>query len=140
MCTYLRAVYFALVSISTVGYGDIRPAPENLVETVFCCFVILFGGLMVPAVVGGLASLMADLNKDAREYRARVAELRHAMDRHDVRAKLRRALLQYHNYVWARRRGTDEREVLKALPAPLRRRALHPVSYTHLTLPTILLV
>ena len=125
VCTYLRAVYFALVSISTVGYGDIRPAPENLVETVFCCFVILFGGLMVPAVVGGLASLMADLNKDAREYRARVAELRHAMDRHDVRAKLRRALLQYHNYVWARRRGADEREVLKALPAPLRRRALH---------------
>lgn len=124
-CTYLRAVYFALVSISTVGYGDIRPAPENLVETVFCCFVILFGGLMVPAVVGGLASLMADLNKDAREYRARVAELRHAMDRHGVRTKLRKALLQYHNYVWSRRRGADEREVLRALPAPLRRRALH---------------
>jgi len=51
---YLRSVYWAIVGTSTVGYGDI--IPTNIVETTFATVVILFGGLVLPAIVGKYAT------------------------------------------------------------------------------------
>ncbi|KAH8069969.1 cyclic nucleotide-gated ion channel [Aureococcus anophagefferens] len=124
-CTYLRSVYYAIVGMSTVGYGDIKPDPSNMLETNFSSCMILFGGLLLPAIVGGLASLMADLNKDIREYRAKFSELRLSMQRQKLNQPLQHALLQYHNYIWTRQNGADELLVLADLPTPLRRRALN---------------
>ncbi|KAH8060742.1 cyclic nucleotide-gated ion channel [Aureococcus anophagefferens] len=87
-CTYLRSVYYAIVGMSTVGYGDIKPDPSNMLETNFSSCMILFGGLLLPAIVGGLASLMADLNKDIREYRAKFSELRLSMQRQKLNQPL----------------------------------------------------
>ena len=56
MVGYLRSVYFVLVCASTVGYGDI--VPVNLPETIYVAVTMLFGGLLKPAIVGGLASLI----------------------------------------------------------------------------------
>lgn len=47
---YFRSLYFAIVSSTTVGYGDITP--RNIIETTFATIVILFGGLILPAIVG----------------------------------------------------------------------------------------
>ena len=63
---------------------------------------------MLPAIVGGLASLMADLNKDIREYRAKFSELRLSMQRQKLNQPLQHALLQYHNYIWTRQNGADD--------------------------------
>lgn len=125
ICTYIRSVYFAIVAMSTVGYGDIIPDASNLVETNFTSCVILFGGLMLPSVVGGLASLMADLNKNVREYRAKLSELYAAMLRQKLSSALQAALLQYHDYVWTRQKGVDELSVLANLPGPMRRDILN---------------
>ena len=57
---YTRSFYFALVGMSTVGYGDITP--QNEMETSVASIIILVGGLLLPAVVGGLASLMGNMN------------------------------------------------------------------------------
>jgi len=124
-CTYLRAIYFAIVAMSTVGYGDIRPDPSNLIETTFTSCVILFGGLMLPSVVGGLASLMSDLNKGIREYRAKLADMYTSMQRMKLRYSLQSALLQYHDYVWTRQKGVNELAVLNDLSAPMRRAVLN---------------
>ena len=59
MVGYLRAVYFTLVGASTVGYGDI--VPVTLAETVYVTVTMLFAGLLKPAIVGGLASLIFSL-------------------------------------------------------------------------------
>jgi hypothetical protein len=53
---YVRALYFVLVGASTVGYGDI--VPTNTMETVYSTVALLFGGLLKPAIVGGIAALI----------------------------------------------------------------------------------
>lgn len=47
---YLRSIYWAIVATSTVGYGDI--IPTNTLETTVATITILFGGLILPAIVG----------------------------------------------------------------------------------------
>ena len=61
---YLRSYYFAIVAMSTIGYGDIVPSNSprvNLLESWMATIVVLFGGLLYPAIVGGLASFMMGL-------------------------------------------------------------------------------
>lgn len=125
VCTYVRAVYFAIVAMSTVGYGDIKPDSSNLLETTFASSVILFGGLLLPSVIGGLASLMADLNKGVREFRARLSELYASMQRRRLSPGLQHALLQFNDYVWTRQKGVEEISVLACLPVPTRRAVLN---------------
>ena len=117
-CGYLRAVYFAMVAMSTVGYGDI--VPTNALETAFTTAVILFGGLLVPAIVGALASMMANLNAALREYRARMVALRRVMRRQALPAALRASIVRYHDHLWSRQGEVNELEILDELPKPLR--------------------
>jgi hypothetical protein len=41
MTIYISAVYFAIVTCATVGYGDINPV--NLYEVTLVCFILIFG-------------------------------------------------------------------------------------------------
>ena len=41
--TYLDSVYFTMVTISTVGYGDLSPGPDRPGMQVFTVFYIIIG-------------------------------------------------------------------------------------------------
>ena len=56
---YLRSIYWALVGTSTVGYGDI--VPTNILETAFATVFILFGGLILPAIVGKFRLILSGM-------------------------------------------------------------------------------
>lgn len=64
---YLRAVYFSLVALSTVGYGDM--APKNIVEISFVGVFGLIGGLILPAVIGGISVYILNFGMLAKTFR-----------------------------------------------------------------------
>ena len=74
---YLRSIYWAIVGMSTVGYGDI--IPTNSYETTFAALVILFGGLVLPAVVGGLAAYLGNWNVAVKVHRNKLSRVRSYM-------------------------------------------------------------
>lgn len=53
--------------MSTVGYGDI--APRNIVEISFAAVFILIGGLVLPAVVGGISVYILNFGMTAKLFR-----------------------------------------------------------------------
>ena len=105
---YLRSFYFALVGMSTVGYGDI--VPKSLSETVVAAIIILFGGLVLPAVVGGLASLMGNMNANLVQFRRKMDNLNAYMHEHSFPKPLQDRIKNYFNYLWTRLGGKMDRE------------------------------
>lgn len=75
--SYLRSVYWAIVGMSTVGYGDI--VPTNIFETTFAAVVLLFGGLILPAIVGGLAAYLGNLDQAERAHRRKITRVKQYM-------------------------------------------------------------
>ena len=119
-CLYLRAVYWAIVGMSTVGYGDI--VPKSTPEMLFATIIVLFGGLTVPAMVGGLAACVSSLNQAQDQYRAKIMRVRELLNRKRYSAEQSNRVLRYYNYIWSRQGGVDEVSILNELPGPLRQR------------------
>ena len=106
--------------MSTVGYGDI--VPTNDLETTVATVIILFGGLFIPAIVGGLAAYMGNLNQSGKLHRGKIFKVRTYMRRAQFDQELMDKILRYYDYLWSQQRGVDEIEIMNELPGPLQQR------------------
>ena len=70
---FINALYFTVVSIETVGFGDI--VPDNTGSRVFICFYIVFGILNLGVAVGMARETIFEQLQV--RYRKRLAKIRH---------------------------------------------------------------
>ena len=123
---WLRSIYWAIVSLSTVGYGDV--IPQNILETVFATLAVLGGGLVLPAIVGGLAAYMGNLNQASNIHKKKMYKVRTFMRTTRFPRFLVDKILRYYDYLWSRQGGVDEVEIMNELPGPLQQRVAMVVS------------
>ena len=57
---YVASVYYAFMTLTTVGYGDI--VPTNVAERVYACVAMLLGGFMFGMIVGSLGEIIRKSN------------------------------------------------------------------------------
>jgi len=102
-----------------VGYGDILP--RNLLEITYATVVILFGGLLLPAVVGGLAANMSNFRFASKAFQKKLSKTRrYLIERVKLGEDVIEAILRYYNYNWSRRSGVVDQEIMNELSTPLR--------------------
>lgn len=63
---YLSAFYFALVTLTTVGYGDILPDTEAEKKFVMTC--IIFGAFIYAYIIGDFTNLLTNLSHERDEF------------------------------------------------------------------------
>lgn len=114
---YLRSVYWAVVGMSTVGYGDI--VPTNNLETFYATIVILFGGLLLPAIVGGLAAYMSSFHKTEKLFHKRITKVRQYLLKINAKQSVREKCQRYFDYHWYCQGGVIEQDVSDELPTSL---------------------
>jgi len=114
---YLRSVYWAVVGMSTVGYGDI--VPTNTLETFYATIVILFGGLLLPAIVGGLAAYMSSIHKTEKLFHKRIAKVRQYLLKINAEESVLDKCRRYFDYHWYCQGGVIEHDVSDELPTSL---------------------
>lgn len=128
---YLRSIYWAIVGMSTVGYGDI--VPVNILETGFATIIILFGGLIIPAIVGGLAAYLGNMNGAEKIYRKRLSRIKQYMRHRSIRKELIDRVVNYCEYLWSRQGSIDEEEIMNELPLPLRQSVAIYINKTNMS-------
>ena len=78
--------------------------------------------MVLPAVVGGLAAYMGNLNQTVQEQRKKVAHALSYMKKESLNQEIVDKVLRYYNYVWSTQCGIEEQDIMKELPEPLRQR------------------
>jgi len=115
---YVRAVYWTITTLATVGYGDITP--NTTPQMIYACMTMLVGIGFFGYVLGNIASLLARLDAAREEHLELLSRVESFMSSNDVPAALRTRVREYHRYVWKSRKGYDVSTVLADLPPTLR--------------------
>jgi len=115
---YIRALYWVIVTTTTVGFGDITP--HRNVEYVFSMGVILLGASMYAFVIGSIASLVSRIDGGKAAFWDRVENVSAYLRARRVPPEINAHVRSYYEYVWATYRGTDHQSLLRDLPPPMR--------------------
>ncbi len=115
---YLKALYWTITTITTIGYGDITPSTNG--QIIYTMFVQLTGAGMYGYIIGNLASMLANSDLARTQFRAKMEKIQTFMQYRDVPGDLQDSIRTYYDYLWNNRRGFDESAVLDELPSSLK--------------------
>ena len=76
---YSIAVYWAITTLTTIGYGDLTPVLGNNLEMWFTVFVMFCGALCYAFIVGKITEYVGSKHKARSFFESRVSNLKSYM-------------------------------------------------------------
>ncbi|KAF0694103.1 Aste57867_14989 [Aphanomyces stellatus] len=110
----IRSMYFGYIGGSTLGFGDI--VPVNPYETCIATVMLLYGAILKPALVGGVASLLLTRNKTQVSHQRTLVGFKWLVSSHKLPEELKDRVLGYFEFMWEYEYFDKEPGILAALP------------------------
>lgn len=118
MENYLLAMYWAMTTITTIGYGDITP--QTNAQIIFTMVVQITGVTIFGFLIGKIAGVFSKKDPAEIEYYSQIEKLDALHRRKAFPDALYNQIKDYFGYRLENRLGSDETEFLSSLPDSLR--------------------
>jgi len=115
---YLAALYWAMTTMTTVGYGDITPSSDW--ERVFAMIGMAVGGSFYGYVIGNISSIVSNRDLNRAAYQQRLDNLQAWLEHHRFPKKMRRRIRIYLKEHLSERAAVDVAEIMHDLSPELR--------------------
>ena len=122
---YLYSIYWALTTLTTVGYGDITPANDP--ERWYALGSLLVGALVFGYMLSSIGDLIGSLDKEGARLQEKLDEVKEFTRWHKMDPDLATRVRKYYEYFYSRQGPLDDAEIV-GLMAP----ALNHDVMTHL--------
>eukprot|EP00873_Tetraselmis_striata_P001968 jgi/Tetstr1/422232/TSEL_013084.t1 len=116
--TYIAALYWAMSTMTTVGYGDI--VPQHTGERIWCMFGMLIGVTAFAYFMSSVASVAAAMNSHSNRMASQRAELDEFLTNAKIPKVLAEKVRRYRYYVMEREYGNHAYEIIQGLSNTLR--------------------
>jgi hypothetical protein len=125
---YVVSLYWAVVTISTLGYGDVLPSTET--ERIFCIFSAISGGIVFSYTLGNISSLISSSTGSAMRLENKLICIKEYLAFRNMDTDFKRLVLQYIGQTF-RTSGMlhDEVNLLASLPRDLRVESLRRIAH-----------
>ncbi|KAE9147213.1 hypothetical protein PF006_g8080 [Phytophthora fragariae] len=114
---YLRSVYWAIVTLTAVGYGDI--VAYSTAESYFAALWIFVGGIINFGVVGAMSSTISNVLATHHHHMEKLNTLNTVLERMAISEKLSSDIRRFYHHQFTGRKKTYESELLSHLPDQL---------------------
>uniref|UniRef100_A0A7S3GKG5 Cyclic nucleotide-binding domain-containing protein n=1 Tax=Palpitomonas bilix TaxID=652834 RepID=A0A7S3GKG5_9EUKA len=119
---YIASLYWAVMTVTTIGYGDITP--ETTTERVFAIVAMILGGGIFAYVLGTLSSLIQGLDGGNVAFRKTMDDLNLYMNYRKLPKDLRQRVRQFYHHCRMRPEFMKEAEMLAGMSKQLRTQVL----------------
>eukprot|EP01043_Picozoa_sp_COSAG02_P042392 COSAG02_NODE_3602_length_6498_cov_2.647914_3_plen_685_part_00 len=111
---YVDAVYLVMVTLTSVGYGDITPVNEE--EKWFCYIMMYFTAFVYAYVIGVFADIVANRRSDRNLFDMKMRSVFEFMNHVDAPDDLKQQVKIFYNYRYPRKTLFDEDVIYEELP------------------------
>ena len=115
---YLACFYWAMTTITTVGYGDICPDSDS--ERVYAILAMVIGGAFYGYIIGNISSIVTATDANSRAYYEKMDLIHTYMTIRRFPRKLRRKVHRHFKKYFEERTALDETAILNDLAPGLR--------------------
>lgn len=99
--TYTVSLYWAVTTLTTMGYGDITP--HLVLEYIYSTVVMLMGVSFYAYIASNVSIVLSNMDETGSEYRENMEKLSEFMIRKRMTLPLRRRLRKYFHVYWKSR-------------------------------------
>ncbi|CAD8197311.1 unnamed protein product [Paramecium octaurelia] len=108
---YLHSFYWSIITMTTIGYGDITP--QNLRERVFAVGMALSAVGVFGYSIGNINSIYAEWSRQSFQIRTDMNNLKKFIRIKGINKHLAEKIRKYFEYVWSDQMEDNDREVYK---------------------------
>uniref|UniRef100_A0A8C4ITF5 Voltage-gated delayed rectifier potassium channel KCNH4 n=1 Tax=Dicentrarchus labrax TaxID=13489 RepID=A0A8C4ITF5_DICLA len=116
--SYVTSLYFALSSLTSVGFGNVSANTDS--EKIFSICTMLIGALMHAVVFGNVTAIIQRMYSRRSLYHTRTKDLKDFIRVHRLPKALEQRMLECFQTTWSVNNGIDVNELLKDFPDELR--------------------
>lgn len=115
---YVASWYFSVMTMSTIGYGDISPVTSA--ERIVCSLMMLIGAGIYAYVVGSITTTVSNMEAGSRRYQELMDMLNQFLDMNDISEDLRMTSRKYMRTRQAQGNLTNWQDLLNEMSPDLR--------------------
>uniref|UniRef100_A0A672IIC5 Voltage-gated delayed rectifier potassium channel KCNH4 n=1 Tax=Salarias fasciatus TaxID=181472 RepID=A0A672IIC5_SALFA len=116
--SYVTSLYFALSSLTSVGFGNVSANTDS--EKIFSICTMLIGALMHAVVFGNVTAIIQRMYSRRSLYHTRTKDLKDFIRVHRLPKALEQRMMECFQTTWSVNNGIDVSELLKDFPDELR--------------------
>ncbi|KAL4497609.1 hypothetical protein ABPG73_020706 [Tetrahymena malaccensis] len=94
---YIKCIYWTIVTMTTLGYGDITPKTE--IEQVFATSVGLLSTVIFAFSVSLIGEILKDISKRSSEFRSQMGKIETYLNKRKLNQKLKVKVRKYFGYL-----------------------------------------
>jgi hypothetical protein len=116
---YVASLYFATVTVLTIGYGDIFPTTP--LERIYAMIMMLIGVIAVASLVNRLGCILEAANSGEQNRKSQLEAMYTALEDTNIPVILRSRANAAYAYYLKKKSSYDEEQIILELPPTIRR-------------------
>jgi hypothetical protein len=113
---YVMGAYWAVTTLTTVGYGDISPVGEA--ARLYTMLVMMVGVIIYGLIIGNISNVMQQEKAHKTEQREKVVELAHFLKNYQIPMRLQEDIFNYYNH-YVFEKNQKQSKIMDELPVEL---------------------